>query len=792
MNVKRAVRITHVMEPVMPGCYAVLTAGGASEETQVWGFPLADGPAAAPGGGPLRAAGPGLALPVVQRTEDVLTVDVPAGLPGVMALQLQPHFDAAKAWVVNRPQINWCFPAVASPGGELRLMGRNLVRFDRYPTLDPKKPVSGGGLLRFDDTRPEAVGTRVWIRPSGAGGGLALGPITASVYEARLTLPSGLKPGAYQIFVHNGWGGGGGWSAPLEIRVEAEDPWPTTVFRVDDYLARATGDDAGDAGLAAALADLERNGGGILEFGPRTYRLTRTLAIPPRTVVRGAGMDRTLLDLPYDCAIREQPPYVAITGDGDFAVEDLFIRGAYAPLLICAPRFTPRTQDEAARDTIPLGISERRARNVAIRRCRLEQFPFRQSMRRRKDFDSRGWMKAFGEEGWGSIREHDQYAALFFKGDGLEVTDCRMIGGGTAVDLNRSTGVRIANSVLRAGYMGMAIHGFTRLIWPPEGGGAKIDGHSMARVIVEDNDISAVSEFARNLVSFNFGGDDLHIVRNRIEGILPNCDSEALMTHLWQARWVEPRIRMTGATTGEMQDPTGEVTHEILDGAWIEVMEGPGVGQLRRITRREGTRFEIDRPWDYEPDESNRIAFTAPAPFRNLTMVDNRVISEAVNIIVWGTSYDTVLDGNYTADGPGITIWSVRLAPDQKVWGGALFTTIINNVVDRGYGGSRPVKGAALGIFNIITFDRNGPTLGYDYLGYMVRNNHATQNAGIGFQVSFERYNQPVPVRIREAGVVIEANHCSRSGVGVVLEKGARLVERANTADQVEFPLTWV
>jgi len=794
MTTESKAAITHVMEPVLPGAYAVLTVGGATDDTGLWAFPLADGPSASPVYQTQWLLGTGIPLTIVQRTEEVITVDIPADMLGVIALQTSAHFNLKQAWIVNRPQLNWCYPACVKAGGELRLMGRNLVRFDRYPTIDPKAPVSFGGVLDFDDVQPSAGGTKGWIRRRGEAAGLLLGSIHASAYEARLRIPSALTPGEYEIFLHNGWGGVDGWSAPFPLEIGAASVWPTTVFEVDAYV-KQTGNEA--TGIGAALAGLQKNGGGILQFGPKTYGLTQTLVLPPRTVVRGAGAERTLLDLPFDQTSGAQPPFVAITGDGDFAVEDLYVRGTYAPLLICAPSFNPQTQDEAARESdAQLGLSERRAHNVAVRRCRLEQLPFRQSMRRYTDFDSRGWMKSFGEKGWAGIGA-DQYAAVFFKGDGLEVADSYIIGGGHAVNMNRSTSVRITGNTLRAGCAGMAVHGYSRLTWPADGSGAKIAGRAMARVIVEDNDISAVSEFARNLVSFNFGGDDLHIVRNRIQGILPNCDSEALMTHLWQARWVEPRIRMTGPTTGEIVDPTGEVTRENLEGAWVEVMEGRGLAQLRRVVKRDGNQFEIDLPWNCDPDENSRIAFTAPAPFRNLTLVDNTVVSEAVNIIVWGASYDTVVDGNTTSDGPGITIWSVRLAPDQKVWGGAIFTTVINNVVDRGFGASVPVNGGPLGIFNLICFDYSGSPVGYDYLGYVVRNNHATNNTGIGFQATFQRganrgRETDNATRIREAGVVIESNHCSRSGVGIVLEKGARLVERANTSDQVEHPLTWV
>ncbi len=79
------------------------------------------------------------------------------------------------------------------------------------------------------------------------------------------------------------------------VAIQKEKPWPTTRFRVDDYLAATPNvDDA----IAAALQAIERNGGGILEFAAKTYPVTRTITVPRQTLLRGAGKDRTMIRLP--------------------------------------------------------------------------------------------------------------------------------------------------------------------------------------------------------------------------------------------------------------------------------------------------------------------------------------------------------------------------------------------------------------------------------------------------------------------------------------------------------------
>jgi hypothetical protein len=780
--------VTRVMEPVLPGTYAVLTVGHGTDATHIHAFALPDGPTDHPRE-PVPSPVAHHELPVVQRTEECFTVDVPEGELHLWAIQATPEWNPATAWYANQPRLFWNFPEQPEPGGDLRIIGRNLVRADRYPTTDPRQPVSFGGRLDFLNAAPSQRPTRACLRPAGGGAFTPLTVRTASGYEATVEIPAALEPGEYEVYLHNGLGGAAGWSEPLRLTVQPPAAWPETVFDIETYLKQPSDP---DEAFAAALADIEKNGGGILALGPYTYLIRRTLVLPRRTILRGAGNRRTQLFLPFNLKTAAEPPFVAITGEGDFVVEDLRIDAVHAPVLICAPQFTPVTQDEAAQSLREIGKTDRRARNVTIRRCVLEQEPFRQSDRR-KDFDPRGWMKAFGENGWATLGK-DGYCGIYLKGDRLVVEDCRVIGAGTAIALDRCSHARISRNVLQAGFFGGGLGCNSRLTWE-KGVGARIKGNETRRILVEDNDVSARSEFARGLVAFNYGGDELHVARNHIHDISPYTDSEALLTHLWQARWKEPTIRMAGPTTAEIVDPTGEVAHEWLEGAWLDIVEGTGMGQLRQILRREGNRIEIDQPWRTDPDATSNVVFTAPAPFRNLNLIDNHVASKAINIIIWGTSYNVMADGNQVAEGRGLSVWSIRLAADQKVWGGAVFTSFINNTADRCHyptPARQPQIQHAVGLFNIMGQHATAVADGYDFLGLIMRSNYAVNNTGIGFRKTFHRAGWATPRQARDAGVVVERNHVADSLIGIVLEKGARVVERNNSFDQVEFPLTWV
>lgn len=780
--------ITHVMEPALPGTAAVVTVGGGGAGTRLYAFRLGDRASAAPGRGPV-ATPRGVTLKILQRTDEAFTVQMPGGTLSAWAFQVEPEFDLKRAWVVNRPRLDWHWPSQAHPGQAFRILGRHLVRADLYKTRDPENPTSMGGLLK---------GKTVLVARPVAGGAWRQIPVElSSGYELRARQPANLKPGDYEFRAHNGLGGAAGWSDALTIPVAAAEVWPARVFEAETFIAKAGGDV--DQGLAAALAAIEANGGGVLQLGPRPYDITRTLIMPRRSVLRGSGRYRTLLRLPMWHG--PKPPYVAVMGDGDFAVEDLCIRAVFAPVLIAAPTIRADSFDDAIQASDSFG--DRRCRNVAIRRCHLEQnllkHVTRQSckdhMRRMAQYSIRE-----GQQGAGN----EQVVSVLLRGDDLVMEGNTILGASHAVMANRCTYVRVSGNTIAAGASGNALLFHSGLRWPanfPEGGGARIRGSYCHRLLVEDNDICGRSERARNLLNFLFGAERLHVARNNIHRLAPNSDAEALLTHLWQARWAKPTIRMRDPLTAEIVDPAGQVTHECLDGASIDIVEGRGAGQVRDIVKREGNLVTLERPWVVDPDTTSMTVFTAPPPFRQVVIVDNRVVSQNENIIIWGTTYDAMIDGNYVADGHGIGLWSIRLEAKQGVWGGAVFVQIINNVVDRGWAG--PVTrdnllSAPKGIDFIATLQASGTTAGYDCLGLVVRGNHATRDTGIGFRTTWRREadwdgTKPAPDqaiwRIREAGVVIERNLCTDSAVGVIVEDDARAVVRANRARNVTFPL---
>jgi len=458
-------------------------------------------------------------------------------------------------------------------------------------------------------------------------------------------------------------------------------------------------------------------------------------------------------------------------------VEDVLIETLYAPIAICAPRFVPQSLDEALE--MPFQWTETRARNVTVRRCHIRQRPLAHCDRRDDHEFIERVQALLAQPG----QDYGGFKAIHMRGDDINIEQNVVRGAGSCVMLAGCEHVRVARNVLRAGPSGHALYAFAKLTWPPNhpqnSKGAPVRGNYCREVLVEDNDIGAHSERARDLFYFYGGAENCHVARNRIADIEPTYDAEGLGCHLWQARWASARLEMTGPTTGRIVDPQGELTHEWLQDAVVEVVAGRGVGQLRRILRREGDELQLDRPWTVAPDETSRVVFTAPTPFHNMTFVDNDIRSTGINVILWGCSNDIVIDGNRSADAPGLTVWTVRLAADQKVWGGAAFTQIINNTVrERSYIGNHCYKHPTC------------TALGYDFLGLLIRNNSLENNSRILINGVFYGHEDPARViPVHAAGILVEGNHIENGDEGIVADRYARALVRHNRFVNVSQPV---
>ena len=115
-------------------------------------------------------------------------------------------------------------------------------------------------------------------------------------------------------------------------------------------------------------------------------------------------------------------------------------------------------------------------------------------------------------------------------------------------------------------------------------------------------------------------------------------------------------------------------------------------------------------------------------------------------------------------------VFSVRIKADQRVYGGAAYTSILNSRVRQSWGSG--------GIGNFINLADDSQETGFDFLGLVIRNNYLTDNSPIYFMNKHKKAGG-----IYEAdygGIVIENNLIEECDQALQIQKGSRLTLRNN------------
>ena len=198
-------------------------------------------------------------------TDTYLAFTLPqSAYDGPMVVAVKNAAGFSEPIVINAPQPWWCSPRVAAPGESVRVFGRNLSR------------------------RPDCRRAFVWLCAAGQPGRW-LDTAEAGKHGVAFALPSDLKPGAYEVWLHGGRGGAWGWGSHVRLEVQ-EKPRSKTVKTL-----RPSSD--GALAVQEALDAMAERGGGTVRLPAGKFLFTGTLRIPARVALVGAGRDETTLEL---------------------------------------------------------------------------------------------------------------------------------------------------------------------------------------------------------------------------------------------------------------------------------------------------------------------------------------------------------------------------------------------------------------------------------------------------------------------------------------------------------------
>jgi hypothetical protein len=579
-------------DQVGPGDVTLLYGGGLAAVDAVFLWRLQDAapglpPAAQPGDPPAKAA----RVKPLQPSPGSVKFQAPESLaPGVFAIQAAAGPERSAVRVLNRPELWFAQPIIlrpglaanqAPPGAEIQVVGKNLtVRGDASP-------------------RP-----RLMVRPSGGGAAVAVAVSKAEPFSLMARLPDDLPPGIYELFAHPGKGGPAAWGEPLAIEVKSPVAWPSKQFNVRAYGAK--GDDVADDTKAVrdALSAAEKNGGGVVYFPWGTYRLSSSLVVPARTILKGEVRDAVVLKWPLD------PP----TDDADFTKAAVFIgpecgledltftarKVEHILLDVQAEFYAGKTvPPEAATRIRPFG----RGGDIFLRRLVVHHLLLSGRPEQQKPVTENPKLNKRYWEGLRNIVIHD--------GRNIEVSDSIFEGGDN--QFANLVNARIVRNTF-ANHMGYC--------WTALGGGA-VD------VVCEGNDLKASSSWGWGWVGmqrvYSAHNTTHNFVRGEREAMtldISSLPSARPLSQYWGVpaeagvRDGKPFLRFpagespdgfrTGWTPGCFKG--GTVTIRAFQG-------GPGAGQSRTIVDNTDDVVFLDKPFAPAPDTTNsRRMYVEVAP----------------------------------------------------------------------------------------------------------------------------------------------------------------------------------
>ena len=330
-----APQIFWASDPVRPGEAALLVGDGFGDHPRIELTRLQDDPGDAPA--PVERTGTGTTVEPLQASDQSVKFIVPADFKeGVYAARITNGDDSAVG-LLNAPTVYWAQGdqgVRAAPGGWIRIFGRCI---GQAPATAVLRMTS---LADQTSHRLAAASSNGW--------------------EARFAVPADLKPGLYDLQLHNGLGDSGAWSKAGPLEIKAAEPWPDRQFNVRDFGATGTGTTDDTPAVLAAVKAAGDQGGGVVFFPRGRYLLTQALILPRFVTLRGERRDLVNLLWPD----LEQPPPALIQGSNHFALEDLTLYASrYEHLIAGDLQTTPagepghvRIQRVTARALLYIGI----------------------------------------------------------------------------------------------------------------------------------------------------------------------------------------------------------------------------------------------------------------------------------------------------------------------------------------------------------------------------------------------------------------------------------------------------
>ncbi len=742
--------------------------------------------------------------PVSGAHDHTLTFEVPKTPNTAYEVCVEVNGEKSNALYLNVPQIDWLSLDKIAPGETLRAIGKGLVSVDRYEKGTLKAPKSFAGYIDKHEVSVcfvSAQGVRTDAKV-----------LKASSYDVHFSVPA-LTPGTYTVYIHNG----NGWSNGFDVEVEAKKEWPTKVFNVLDFGARAvevrdvyyTDYIDNTEAFQKALDAAGENGGGIVYVPNGRYCFKGELRIHPYTVLRGEDKKRVWFELPKGVADKDgngtedgwgTPEEglkitVFLGGQSNFTVENICIHAVYNPVIIGAPVADPYPVLEG-NDKFnkiygypTLMDGEKDAVNLTIRNCFIVHEPSFFAQRKTNEDP------VFADEKWdGQHRESKihQWAAVVLKGHHCVIENNEIKGAGNPIVLLAHQYTRVSGNTLYNGSYSSHITMWSSSYNPSQ----KWYRHNKC-IIFEDNTFELASNLNRSASWIMESHSHFYLARNTIKPMFWPSDCEGLNFHTWGTHYVvslaakgNEVITVDKKDIKEVYD-TREASHGIfsadgtlkpgvLKGFEICTIGGKGMGQYRNVIDNDEETITLDAPWDTDLDETTVINIGQFPKFHHTIFADNSIDACGRALYYWGSAYESVMDGNIARRNSGIIMEDLSKHYEEYAswqFAGHYYNQIINNTLTepRGFCSNYGIIGVS------------GGRVAHSTVSMIIRGNRGEDDAIISACP-----RGAAPDGLNYHGVVLENNYSKNCDIGIEIHENVECTLRGNVQENCLRPVVGV
>lgn len=707
-----APQIFWASDPVRPGEAVLLVGDGFGNHPHIELTPLDNVPASVPG--TVKQTESSTTVEPLQTSDQSVKFLVPARFKlGVYSIRLANGNEAATG-LLNAPTVYWAQGdqgTSAAPGGWIRVFGRCIGQAPATATLRMTSATTSLGLTAEASTE----------------------------WETQFAVPADLKPGVYDLHLHNGSGDAGAWRPAGQLEIKIAEVWPDRQFNVRDFGATGTGTADDTQAVRAAIKTAGDQGGGVVFFPRGRYLLKEALILPRFVTLRGERRDLVNLLWPN----LEQPPPALIQGSNHFALEDLTLYASNYQHLISGDLQTTVAGEPG---------------HVRIQRVTMRALLYF-GLKKPEEVDQRfrDRLARFGVGNGDTIR---------LGGASLVITDNDIYGSARSLYLFQPKGAYVARNQFYNGRWG----------WYCLSG---VDG-----LIFEDNQITGADLMSTGGGINNLGGtaysQNVFFARNKLS-LMHGWDREAMTSDAGYGFYYGPIHEATLTTIILAATPVGDpLKRDGWKGAGVFILGGKGMGQFARIDHLDGDVVYLDHPWKVLPDKSSVITITMLQ--QNYLFIDNEFSDAGVALQYYGTSINHVAAGNQSIRTAGFYNSGRWYGHYQPSWYCQFFDNqILEGNVYRGGANHASLSGEAfLGTLGL----QKPPNAAPLALAAIHRRNHLHSNA----HLQITGGGNPAAPGARD--VIVENNVVENADAGFLIDAGVvGVLEHGNVFKQVKEPI---